>query len=331
MDRQLTHMVRLIDDLLDISRINSGKIRLELQAVSLRAVLQAAVELARPALEASGHVLAVELPQPDITLQGDETRLAQAFGNLLNNAAKYTPRGGRVRLSARREGDEAVIEVQDTGIGIPAEMLEKVFSLFAQVDTGPRQASGLGIGLFLVRTLVEMHGGTVRASSAGPAQGSTFSVRLPCAAEAPASAPADHGAAAPEANGTGAPLRVLVVDDNVDAAETMATFLQMLGMQTRTVHDGPPAIPAALEFRPDLVLLDIGLPTLEGYQVARALRAQPALAETALVALTGWGSEQDRRRAQAAGFDHHLTKPVDLGQLEAVVRRLGAKDARPAA
>jgi signal transduction histidine kinase/ActR/RegA family two-component response regulator len=331
MDRQLTHMVRLIDDLLDISRINSGKIRLELQAVSLRGVLQTAVELARPALEASRHVLAVQLPEADITLQGDETRLAQTFGNLLNNAAKYTPAGGRVRLAARREGNEAVVEVQDSGIGIPADMLEKVFSLFAQVDTGPRQASGLGIGLFLVRTLVEMHGGTVQAASAGPTQGSTFTVRLPCAAVAPTGAPVAGGVAATDSNGAGTPLRVLVVDDNVDAAETMATFLQMLGMETRCVHDGPPAIPAALEFRPDIVLLDIGLPTLDGYQVARALRAQPAVADTVLIALTGWGSEQDRRRAQDAGFDHHLTKPVDLAQLEAVVRRMGAKAARPAA
>jgi CheY-like chemotaxis protein/two-component sensor histidine kinase len=322
MDRQLTHMVRLIDDLLDISRINSGKIRLELARTSLRAALQTALELARPAMDAAGHVLHVELPDPDIALHADETRLAQAFGNLLNNAAKYTPAGGRIALRAWQEGGQACVEVQDTGIGIPPEMLDRVFSLFAQVDGGAgTSGGGLGIGLFLVRGLVQMHGGTVEARSAGSGKGSSFLVRLPCLPPAPVAAPgpAQSEASVPAAQGPG---RVLVVDDNRDAAETLATLLEMLGLQTRQVHDGEAVLAAALEFRPDVVLLDIGLPGMDGYEVAQVLRAEPRLGRVTLIALTGWGAEDDRRRAMAAGFDHHLTKPVDLGVLEAMLRQL---------
>ena len=319
MDRQLTHMVRLIDDLLDISRINSGKIRLELAPSSLRSALQTALELARPAIDAAGHALQVELPGPDIALEGDETRLAQAFGNLLNNAAKYTPAGGQIRLRSWREGDQAVVEIRDNGIGIPREMLDGVFSLFTQVDTAPGQgAGGLGIGLFLVRSLVQMHGGTVAADSAGPGQGSTFTVRLPClpaAAADAAPAPSGDSLATPAAAA-----RVLVVDDNRDAAETLTTFLEMLGWQARTAYDGNDALAAAQSFAPDVVLLDIGLPGMDGYEVARALRADPQVGRARLIALTGWGAEDDRRRAMAAGFDHHLTKPVDLGVLEDLLR-----------
>lgn len=321
MDRQLTHMVRLVDDLLDISRISSGKIRLELARTSLRAALQTSIELARPAMDAAGHALHVDLPQSDLELEGDATRLAQAFGNLLNNAAKYTPPGGRISLRAWRAGEQAVVEIADNGIGIPREMLEQVFNLFAQVTPGAGQlASGLGIGLFLVRTLVEMHGGTVIAASAGAGQGSTFTVSLPCLPPAPTPAPI-AGAEARDGNG-GSALRVLVVDDNVDAADTLATFLEMTGIEARAVHDGLAAVPAALDFRPDLVLLDIGLPGMNGYEVARALRAQPTLARTVLVALTGWGTEEDRRKAMEAGFDQHLTKPVDLNVLQDVLQRL---------
>ena len=321
MDRQLTHMVRLVDDLLDISRISSGKIRLELARVPLRAALQASLELARPAIDAAGHALHVEWPQQELELHGDATRLAQAFGNLLNNAAKYTPPGGRIALRAWRAGEHAVVQIADTGVGIPAEMLEKVFQLFAQVGPGAGQlASGLGIGLFLVRALIEMHGGTVVAESGGPGQGSTFTVTLPCL-PAPAPAPAVPPEAGERHEATS--LRVLVVDDNVDAADTLTTFLEMIGVQTRAVYDGPAAVPAALEFRPDVVLLDIGLPGMSGYEVARALRAEPALARAVLVALTGWGAEDDRRKAMAAGFDQHLTKPVDLGVLQAVLQSYG--------
>jgi CheY-like chemotaxis protein len=320
MDRQLTHMVRLIDDLLDISRINSGKIRLELGRTSLRSAIQTALELARPAMDAAGHALHVEMPERDIELHGDGTRLAQAFGNLLNNAAKYTPAGGQVRLRVWQEGHQAWVEVRDNGIGIAPDMLDKVFSLFTQVENTDEHASGgLGIGLFLVRSLVHLHGGTVTAQSAGEGQGSTFTVRLPCLAPLAATPAAEGAAAAPAGH---VPARVLVVDDNVDAADTLATFLEMLGLQTQRAHDGPSAIAAAPGFRPDVVLLDIGLPGMSGYEVAKALRAHPGLGRVHLIALTGWGAEEDRRRAMAAGFDHHLTKPVDLGVLEDVLRQV---------
>jgi PAS domain S-box-containing protein len=322
MDRQLTHMVRLIDDLLDISRINSGKIRLDLARTSLGAALQTALELARPAMDLARHALEVRLPEPDIALQADETRLAQAFGNLLNNAAKYTPAGGRIALRAWQEGQQACVEIQDSGIGIPAEMLDRVFSLFAQVDGhAGTSGGGLGIGLFLVRGLIEMHGGTVEARSGGSNQGSTFLVRLPCLppAPAPAQAPREDERTLP---GGAAPGRVLVVDDNLDAAETLVTLLEMLGLQARQVHDGEHVLEEALAFRPEVVLLDIGLPGIDGYEVARLLRAEPLLGRVTLIALTGWGAEDDRRRALAAGFDHHLTKPVDLALLEKMLRQL---------
>lgn len=322
MDRQLTHMVRLIDDLLDISRINSGKIRLECSRTTLRAAVQTALELSRPAIDAAGHALMVDLPDQEIALDADETRLAQAFGNLLNNAAKYTPAGGQVRLRAWQDGDRAFVEIRDNGVGIPPAMLDRVFNLFAQVEGAQGHAmGGLGIGLYLVRALVELHGGQVTAASAGVGQGSQFTVCLPCA---PAGA-ADPDARAGEPGADAAqplPTRVLLVDDNVDAAETLATFLDMLGMQTRMAHDGPAVLQAAREFEPDVVLLDIGLPGMTGYEVAQQLRADPQLAQVRLIALTGWGAEEDRRRAREAGFDHHLTKPVDVGVLESLLKEV---------
>ncbi|MDB5912814.1 MAG: putative histidine kinase, hybrid, partial [Ramlibacter sp.] len=320
MDRQLTHMVRLIDDLLDISRINSGKIRLELTRSSLRSALQTALELSRPSIDAAGHALHVELPEPDIELQGDETRLAQTFGNLLNNAAKYTPPGGQIRLRSWREGDQACIEVQDNGIGIPPDMLDKVFSLFTQIDVGATTSNGLGIGLFLVRGLVQMHGGTVTATSRGLGLGSTFLVRLPCLPTVHSLPETTHTMTSADSSAT--PTRVLVVDDNVDAAETLVTFLDMLGLQAQAVHEGTAALAAAQAFSPDVVLLDIGLPGMDGYQVARVLRADPQVGRARLIALTGWGAESDRKRAMDAGFDHHLTKPVDLGVLEDLLRKV---------
>ncbi|WP_332827767.1 ATP-binding protein [Ramlibacter sp.] len=321
MDRQLTHMVRLVDDLLDISRISSGKIKLEMTRTSLRSVLVTALELARPAMDAAGHALQTELPEPDIEVEGDATRLAQAFGNLLNNAAKYTPPGGQVRLRAWRDGDLGIVEVQDNGVGIAPDMLDKVFELFAQVAPGSGQlSSGLGIGLYLVRNLVELHGGTIVARSTGTG-GSTFRVAIPCLPAAHAAPPTDAAPATP-ASAPAPDLRVLVVDDNVDAAETLSAFLGMLGLEVHSAHSGPAALQAAESFDPDVVLLDIGLPGMDGYEVARAFRANPRMAQVHLIALTGWGSEQDRRRAAEAGFDHHLTKPVDLGQLEEMLRQL---------
>jgi PAS domain S-box-containing protein len=318
MERQLGHMIRLIDDLLDISRINSGKIRLDVSRIRLRPVIDSAIEVSRPAVAAGGHSLQLELPDDDIELMGDPTRLAQALGNLLNNAAKYTPAGGRIALRVRRDGDAAVIDVEDSGEGIPAEMLEKIFSLFAQVrSTLDRAQGGLGIGLYLVRSLIALHGGTVVADSAGPGRGSCFTVRLPCLAPMAQPLPAE-----PSHTGSGqtAGLKVLLVDDNVDAAETLSLVLEMGGCRTRVLHEGSGVLREALEFGPDVILLDIGLPGRSGYEVAVELRREPRFARTLLVAITGWGTEQDRRRAQEAGFDHHLTKPVDFAALEPLLR-----------
>ncbi len=319
MERQLVHMIRLIDDLLDISRINSGKIRLEVSRIHLRPVLDSAIEISRPAVAAGGHVLTVDLPEEDIELMGDPTRLAQALGNLLNNAAKYTPPGGKVGLHVRREQDEAVIEIEDNGEGIPPEMLENIFSLFAQVrSTLDRAQGGLGIGLYLVRSLVELHGGTVVAESAGAGLGSRFIMRLPCL---PATAQPEPQQ---DTGSTGAPaagLKVLVVDDNVDAAETLSLVLEMAGCSTRMLHEGSQVLAGAQDFGPDVILLDIGLPGMSGYEVAQRLRQEPRFARTLLVAITGWGTEQDRRRSQESGFDHHLTKPVDYAALEPLLRQ----------
>jgi CheY-like chemotaxis protein len=321
MERQLAHMVRLIDDLLDISRINSGKIHLETSRTRLNAAVESAVEISRPAMEARGHELRVELPAQRIELIADTTRLAQALGNLLNNAAKYTPPQGHIGLKARQEGATAVIEVSDDGAGIPANMLESVFSLFTQVGrTLDRAQGGLGIGLYLVRSLVELHGGTVVATSEGPGRGSVFTIRVPCLMQ-PSPPPATQPGTLPAGSADPQGLKVLVVDDNVDAAETLATVLQMTGREARTVNDGPGVLEAARDFEPDIVLLDIGLPGMSGYEVARQLRADAGLGRTVLIAVTGWGSEDDRRRSRDAGFDEHLTKPVDLAVLEPLLRR----------
>ncbi|MEJ7687071.1 MAG: ATP-binding protein [Variovorax sp.] len=319
MKRQLAHMVRLIDDLMDISRINSGKIRLETSRINLSAVLETAVELSRPGIDARAHQFSVDIQRGNISLMGDATRLAQAVGNLLNNAAKYTPAGGRVTLRAWQEDAVAVVEVGDTGTGIPAEMCERVFSLFTQVGrTLDNAQGGLGIGLYLVRTLVEMHGGTVTAASAGLGRGSTFTLRVPCLNQVPSA-----GASLNDDAGSRCavpPLKVLVVDDNADAAEALATALAITGHSTHMVHDGREVLEAARGFRPDAVLLDIGLPGLNGYEVAEQLRADAGLGKVVMIAITGWGSDTDRGRAKEAGFDHHLTKPVDFATLEALLR-----------
>jgi PAS domain S-box-containing protein len=320
MERQLAHMIRLIDDLLDISRINSGKIRLEIARVRLASAIESAVDISRPMMEARGHRLEVQLPAQDIELMADGTRLTQALGNLLNNAAKYTAAGGSIRISARQEGSTAVIDVADTGVGIPAAMLDEVFGLFTQVErTLDHAQGGLGIGLYLVRSLIELHGGNVTASSAGTGQGSTFTIRIPCLLPSPAAPPAGSNRATESQDGAGT--KVLVVDDNVDAAETLATVLEMTGRVARTVHEGQLVLQAAREFEPDIILLDIGLPGMSGYEVARQLRADTRFSRTLLIAITGWGSFDDRRRSSEAGFDEHLTKPVDLGVLEPLLNR----------
>jgi signal transduction histidine kinase/CheY-like chemotaxis protein len=326
MERQLVHMIRLIDDLLDISRITSGKIRIEPQRIRLAAAIDSALEIGRPAIEAGAHQLTVDMPDASIELEADPTRLAQAVGNLLNNAAKYTPHGGRIALRVRRENAQAVIEVEDDGVGIPREMLDQVFSMFTQVGKNlDRAQGGLGIGLSLVRSLIQLHGGTVTADSPGAGQGSTFTTRIPCLpGDAPAAAePPSKPAAEPSAAGC----RVLVVDDNADAADSLAALLEMTGHPTRTVHDSAAVLAAAEQFRPDVVLLDIGMPGMSGHEVAQLLRADPRFRDTMLIAVTGWGADADRERSRAAGFDHHLTKPVDVDAVLALLKKPAATEA----
>ena len=320
MERQLAHMVRLIDDLLDISRINSGKITLELERVHLRAAVEIAVELSRPAIDAAGHSLEVEFPDEDIELVGDATRLAQALGNVLNNAAKYTPAGGRIAVRVQRVAAVAQIDVQDSGEGIPADMLEDVFKLFTQVRASTRRSQGgLGIGLYLVRSLIELHGGTVVVRSRGEGQGSIFTVRLPCLEP---DAPAQLTSGQRDQEGSMEGLKVLLVDDNVDAAHSLAMVLELGGCKTAVLHEGGSVLETAATFGPDVILLDIGLPDVTGYDVAARLRRDPAFLHTPLIAITGWGTEQDRRRSHEAGFDHHLTKPIEFNALEPLLRRV---------
>jgi PAS domain S-box-containing protein len=313
-DRQVDHLTRLIDDLLDVSRIARNKLELRKAQVVLADAVAGAVETSRPLIEQMGHDLAVELPPEPVYLDADLIRLSQVFMNLLTNAAKYTPEGGRIRLTARRDGGDVVVAVTDTGLGIPAEKLPSLFEMFFQVDgTLEKSQGGLGIGLSLVRRLVEMHGGTVGASSPGANRGSEFTVRLPVLDWRPGPPPAAEPPAGRPLRG--ATRRVLVVDDNRDAAETLAMLMEVTGHEVRTAHDGEAGVAAAGEFRPDVILMDIGMPKLNGYEAARRIREQPWGQGVLLVALTGWGQDDDRRRSDAAGFDAHLVKPVDHAAL----------------
>jgi PAS domain S-box-containing protein len=314
MERQLGHMVRLIDDLLDISRISRNKLELRRERVLLADVVASAVETARPALDAAGHEFAVALPPEPVYLDADLTRLAQVFSNLLTNAAKYTERGGNVWLTAAPGDDEVVVAVRDTGIGIPAEALPSIFDMFSQVDRSIERATGgLGIGLALVKGLVEMHGGRVAAASGGPGAGSTFSVTLPRERERLFPAAPDVGPGG--SVGRGPIRRILVVDDSRDSAQSMAAMLQLLGHDVRTAHDGVEAVAAAEAFRPDVILMDIGMPRLNGYDATRRIRAQPWGRDMTVVAVTGWGQAGDRARSRVAGCDGHLVKPVCLEDL----------------
>ncbi|MBB3223618.1 response regulator [Pseudoduganella umbonata] len=319
--RQTDHMVRLVDDLLDVSRISQGKITLRRAQVELCGLLRSAAETAEPNIAARQHVLTVKLPDHEIWVDGDSVRLTQVVGNLLNNAAKFTAPGGRIALAACLEGDEAVIRVTDNGIGIPAEQAETIFDLFAQAGHSPdRVQDGLGIGLSLVRTLVNLHGGDVSVHSEGTGEGSTFEVRLPTLPRTPAADESDCivPAAAPARPADAH--RILVVDDNVDSAEIVAALLQFTGHEVHMAHDGASAIEAALRLRPDVVFLDIGLPDMSGVDVAATLRTYPELEKTVLIALTGYGQDKDRMGAMAAGFNHHLTKPVNMETLNDTVR-----------
>jgi PAS domain S-box-containing protein len=322
-ERQVHHLVSLVDDLLDVSRITRGKLELKRAHVELSDVVAKAIEMASPLLEQQRHQLWVDVARRGLGLWGDPTRLAQVVANVLNNAAKYTEPGGRIAIIAAREADQVVLCVQDSGVGIAAEMLPCVFDLFVQErQTSARSRGGLGLGLTIVRSLVTLHGGTVAADSEGPGRGSTFTIRLPYHA-----APASSGAAAdapwPAAAEVGrARLRVLVVDDNADAAEMLAEMLAHFGYAVCAAHDGPAALEAASTFHPDAALLDIGLPVMDGYELARQLARHPALSGIRLVAVTGYGQRQDREQSAAAGFHAHLVKPLDATQLQEVLAGL---------
>ena len=321
-ERQVTQMTRLIDDLMEVSRITSGRVQLRLERVAVNGVVERALGTSRPSIDLHHHDLAVSLSPEPIWLDADAARLEQVVVNLLTNAAKYTPDGGRIVLSVRREEDECVLRVRDTGVGIAPELLPRVFDLFTQAERSlDRSQGGLGIGLAVVQRLVEMHRGRVEVFSS-PGRGSEFVVRLPVIlSEAPKASPTPTEAAPP----TGPSLRVLVVDDNVDAALILGELLEAYGHDVRTAHTGPTAVAAASDYNADVMLLDIGLPELDGYEVARRIRQQPTHNETVLVALTGYGQESDRDRSQAAGFDHHLVKPADFGKVLAILAKVKAK------
>lgn len=314
MDRQLTHMVRLVDDLLDVSRISRGKMELRRERILLSDVVASAVETARPAIDAAGHLLHASVPPEPVYLDGDLTRLAQVLSNLLTNSAKYTPASGQIWLVAERAGSDVMVSVRDTGVGIPAEAQPRIFDMFSQVDRSlERTRGGLGIGLALVKGLVEMHRGSVVVESEGQDRGSTFTVRLPLSPSQPASEP--------EATGDGhtahGPRRkILVVDDNRDAALSMAEMLRLLGHEVATAHDGASAVDTAEAFRPEVVLMDIGMPGMNGLDATRAIRRRAWGRGVTIVALTGWGQESDRAESERAGCDGHLVKPIHLSEVE---------------
>jgi CheY-like chemotaxis protein len=319
-------MVRLVDDLLDVSRIGTGKIELKKERTDLASILRSAIEISRPHIEGAQHHLSVRLPEEPAEVEADPARLAQVFANLLNNAAKYTRPGGNIEVIARAEPRHVAVSVRDNGSGIPPEMLTKVFALFTQAtNPSERSQGGLGIGLSLVEGLVRLHGGSVEARSEGLDQGSEFIVRLPRAeagaapAPAPAAAPQETAQSVPSEVPKSRP-RVLVVDDNRDAAGTLAELLEMLGSEVSVAHDGASAIVCTDQFKPDVVLLDIGLPDINGYEVARSIRSLAGLRQPRLIALTGWGQDEDKRLAEQAGFDEHWTKPVDPQRLQDLAR-----------
>jgi signal transduction histidine kinase len=322
-DRQMRQLSRLVDDLLDVSRITRGKIELRAQPLEMAQVVAQAVEASRPFIESKNHGLSVSVPAEPLRVIGDPARLAQVLTNLLINAAKYTEEGGRITLAARRDGPDIVLAVRDTGIGIPSDMLSAVFDLFTQVEQSiDRSQGGLGVGLTLVRRLVEMHGGSVSASSAGPGQGSEFVVRLPAQTSAMATSPARRE---PNGRPPSKALRVLVVDDNIDTADTLARLLELEGHHVRRAHDGPTALETANAFLPDAVVLDLGLPGMDGFEVARRLRARAEGNGPLLVAVSGYGRDEDRHKSRQAGFDHHLVKPAEIGTLRSLLTAPGAR------
>ena len=323
-ERQVKHLTRLVDDLLDVSRITRGNINLSREPIPIATIVARAIETIQPLITEQRHELVVEMSEDVLEVEGDLTRLTQVLGNLLNNAAKYTDPGGRITLSTRRQEMDVEIRVRDNGIGIPPELLPRLFQLFTQVDAAAHRAQGgLGIGLALVRQLVQMHGGSVTAYSDGPSQGSEFLIRLPLrmrqTREIMASGDMSHPSLG---NGTKAGHRILLADDNRDALDSLATLLQCDGHEVHTAADGAEALAVAAEYRPNVVLLDIGMPKLDGYEVARRIRAEPWGQATVLIALTGWGQDEDRRRSREVGFNSHLVKPLDPDALSKLLSRL---------
>jgi signal transduction histidine kinase/ActR/RegA family two-component response regulator len=321
MERQINHLVRLVDDLLEVSRITRGVIEVRRDSLDLTSIVRSAIDTSRPAIEAARHELTVDMPADGITIEGDRVRLTQVFANLLTNAAKYTDPGGHIWLSVRREATHVVLSVRDNGIGIPSSQLASVFDMFTQVDRFDRRTQGgLGIGLTLVRSLVAMHGGQVEARSAGMGAGSEFVVELPLAAGGPSNE--ETSDAFPRLP----PRRVLIVDDNRDAAETLGALLTEMGATVSTADCGPAALESLTHFLPDAVILDIGMPGMDGYEVARRIRSHPQCGAVLLIALTGWGQEHDVRRSDEAGFDHHIVKPADMGKLRALLMPRGSEE-----
>jgi signal transduction histidine kinase len=321
MERQLHHMARLLDDLLDVSRISRGKISLHPERIDLRHVVDAAVEANRPLIEEMGHVFSVSAPSKPAILNADPVRFAQILSNLLNNAAKYTPPGGQIALKAEHRGDEVEVTVTDNGIGIPAESLESIFEMFTQIGGQSSNAQGgLGIGLSLAKCLVALHGGTIQAHSEGLGRGSEFRVRLPTRLTLDADSATPATAAL-----TPHRLKILVVDDNRDAAGSLSMLLELKGHEVRIAYEGESALQLAEQFRPQMVLLDLGMPKMSGYEACRRIRDQAWGVEMTVIAVTGWGQEDDRRRSTAAGFDGHLVKPVDPESLEELSMHLHSR------
>ena len=308
-------MVRLVDDLLDVSRITTGKLAVRKSVLDVQSVLRDAVEIAKPFIDARNHRFEIVLPAEPIAIEGDRTRLAQVFSNLLNNAAKYSEPGGEITLSAAREGRDAVIRVRDQGIGLASESLVNIFDMFVQVDRSlERSQAGLGVGLTLAKRLVELHGGAIEVVSGGVGKGSEFVVRLPLSHGRVAAARGDREPGA-EARGR----RILLADDNVDFVTSLGELLSARGHDVRIAYDGVEALRTAEEFAPEVAFVDIGMPKVHGYEVARRLRSQSSTSRTLLVAVTGWGQENDRKRAREAGFDRHLVKPVDPGEIDTIL------------
>jgi PAS domain S-box-containing protein len=317
MERQLSHMVRLIDDLLDVSRITLGRLQLKKENVALHTIMEVAVEASRPAIEAGHHTLSVSMPEEEVWMYADSTRLSQIISNLLNNAAKYTPDHGHIDLRARLTNSGVEVAVKDNGLGIPPEMRDQVFQLFGQINqTLDRAQGGLGIGLALVRNLVELHGGTVSAESEGPGKGSTFTIALPASLITSTSLPA---ASSSERASQGPGRRVLIVDDNVDAAQSLAMLADILGHSTEIAFSGPEALEKLPAFKPDIIFLDIGLPGMSGFEVAQAVKRSHPHPPPFIIALTGWGTEETKQKARESGFDEHLTKPVEIATVERIL------------